>query len=657
MAPKMRSRHRYGTLLAAAVLAAPAVWAGDEAPALEALLPELLRTDLGKPFPMAAIKFGTEFWEALDADAGESTQDNVFRRLFSGGLLFGIGPLNNVLANARGAEEAVRWTAPPTLKTSLLLQIDEPQVAVTVEGQVVPLKAEAPGADPNSLLNQLQFIFFPLRVSGGPEMLADMASSMTLIVTGLAPDAVQKFTWESATAPPQPGPGAPRQGPIVVQQQARPRHREGLQDQFDEAIAERMGWAPGAATAPAFGGAGLGGGRGDMEAAPEGPVLAAPYMAEAPVEAAAPLYPAARATSRVGAGQDDAASGLAAPLNGAFVTIDHVARTDGSVTVDYVTNSAGVQEVEVIDETGQAVERITGGPAPANGRALASWRPAAAKGSAAPANLAVTVRNWVQTPLGAQVSETTAPLPADVNPGEPLAAMAPQPPPVSDISVSELSVSGGLVQVRAYVAPVREPGGFLVPPAHITITNEAGDVVKQLKPTPPAPGKDYVFAWDATGDDGQPVPDGRYVLRIASVAQSDQGSARSEVRYWIDVPVEKTQRRLTALGPTAVETLQADLIEQKPGLVLLAYFAPEAGRLTASVVDALGRVVRRLVADEVMKGHQKLLWDGTDEAGEPLPDAAYVVDFELDGREAGLWWGAVALDGLEPSPDAPDTQP
>ena len=94
---------------------------------MEALLPDLLRTDLGKPFPMAAIKFGPEFWQALETDAGGQAQDNLFRKLFSGGLLFGIGPLNNVLSNARGDGAVVRWTAPPTLKALLVLQIDEPR--------------------------------------------------------------------------------------------------------------------------------------------------------------------------------------------------------------------------------------------------------------------------------------------------------------------------------------------------------------------------------------------------------------------------------------------------------------------------------------------------------------------------------------------------
>ncbi|MBM3501685.1 MAG: hypothetical protein FJX74_23780, partial [Armatimonadetes bacterium] len=48
--------------IALIALAVGPAWAGETAPAVEALLPDLLRTDLGQPVPMAAIKFGPEFW-------------------------------------------------------------------------------------------------------------------------------------------------------------------------------------------------------------------------------------------------------------------------------------------------------------------------------------------------------------------------------------------------------------------------------------------------------------------------------------------------------------------------------------------------------------------------------------------------------------------
>jgi flagellar hook assembly protein FlgD len=79
---------------------------------------------------------------------------------------------------------------------------------------------------------------------------------------------------------------------------------------------------------------------------------------------------------------------------------------------------------------------------------------------------------------------------------------------------------------------------------------------------------------------------------------------------------------------------------------MLAYFAPQAGRLKAFVVDGLGRVVRHLLDEDVPKGPQKLSWNGKNDAGEALPDAPYTVTFELDGGDLGAWWGVVTLDEL-----------
>jgi len=621
------------------------------APATAALLSELLQVDLGKPYAMAAIKFGPEFWAALEADAGGQAQDNLFRKLFSGGLLFGVGPLDNVLGSARGEPVAVRWTPPPTMKAVLRLTIEQPNVQVTVDGQLVPLRAEAPGADPNGLLNQLQFVYFPLGIGGGQATLADLARSMTLVITGLAPGAMQKFTWE--LAPSQPQRQQPRQqGPIVVQE--APDHRDQMRNQFEAAMAARGG-AGGPAATMGMAPAGLGGGMGGAGVRPElaplgpGPEPPATPEANAPGGGQAELfYPLSRTASNVGAPAPDANAPLVnrQPLTEAYVTIDQVSRADGNVTLDYRTSPLGQQEVEVADAKGRTAQRITSGPAPANGRALASWKPLAAKGAEEAAEQMILVRNTLATPLGMQVSEASAPLPAEGGQTEPAGAIAPGPPAIADVSVEEISVLGDLLQVRAHVTPVVGADGVAMPPVSITVTDEAGKPVKTLDPTPPALGKDYVFAWDVTDENDQRVPDGRYVLRVGTRTDSRQGSARSELRYWVDVPIAKMQRRLAVLGPTAVETLQVGLASQTPGSVLLAYFAPQAGRLKAFVVDGLGCVVRHLVDQDVPKGPDKLPWDGKDDAGELLPDAPYTVNFELDGGDQGAWWGVVTLDEL-----------
>jgi flagellar hook assembly protein FlgD len=650
-----------GALLAAGASPAhagdnePSVAPGQPAaPALEALLPELLRTDMGKPYPMAAIKFGPEFWVALDADAGGQAQQNLFRTLFADGLLFGVGPYERVigqtLADRPAAQPPQPWSAPPTLKALLQIELIEPEAQLNIEGQTVQLpRSKAGQLSPTSLLNQLAFVYFPLRTAGGAERsLLTMARSLALVVTGLAPGAVQTFGWQ--LAPPRlPYPPGQGHGPMFADAPPPPPGRHvDPRDRMAEALAARGASGPGFAL-----GGGLGGGGGlpgAVGAVPPDTAPAAPEPAEASVIVGYGFeFPLARARSDVGGAYalQQALQREMASQAEARAQVDQLAETDGALTLAYGTGLTGRQEVELVDAQGETVERLASGPAPATGQALASWRWGDVAAGEHDERSAL-VRNAVPTPLGLQVSEAVVPLPTGGPEAEP--GLAPAAPTVSDLTVTELSVAGDILQVRARLAPVLTVQTAPRPELSITITDEAGNTVKALQPKPPAPGQDYIFAWDTTDQEGRRVPDGRYVLRLTGTAASARGAARAELRYWIDVPLEMTQRRLLTLGPTAIETLAASLVEQQPGLTLIAYMAPKAGRLRATVVSHEGRVVRHLADDEVAGGPGKLMWDGLDDEGLELPDAPYIVNLELDGGPAGMWWGAVALDELPPGP-------
>lgn len=646
-------------IVAAAYMATPRVQAQQgmapgqaAAPTVEALLPSLLRTDMTGPLPLAAIKFGPEFWAALELDAGGRAQNNLFRRLVSGGFLFGVGPLDNVLGAARGEKTLLRWTAPKTLRARLILDIDEPNIQASIEGQVFPAKARPASPDPNSLLNQLEFVFFPLRMGGGQATLADMARRMTLVISGIAPGVTQTFTWE--LAPPME-PFGQEHAPLVVksapsaQRTAPSRPHPG--DGFGGTGGAVSG-VPRAAPRPRGprpetieGYAGE-----SEESLAVGPKAAFAIASGVLFSDAVP-YALSRAASNVGASElpletlvEDGRA-----LTEAYAAIEQISETAGSVTLDYRTSPLGRQEVVLMNQQGLQEQRIAIGPAPANGRALASWKRDSLEGMDRPKELIVLVRNSVPTPLGVQISEAASSLPGDHHSNEPQAVLAPGAPTVADVSVLEMSVAGDLLQVRARVASVAGPQGTpIVPPLNICITDEAGNVVKTLRPTPPLPGKDYVFAWDATNDRDEPVADGRYVLRLEARADSERGGARSELRYWIDVPFDVTQRRLAIMGPLAVETLHTQLLRQEAGQVVISYTAPQPGRLRAFIVDQLGRVVRHLLDETVTEGQHRVMWDGTDDNGARLPDAPYAVNFELDGAHLGAWWGVVALDELPP---------
>ncbi|MGQ9733124.1 MAG: hypothetical protein ACUVX8_17840 [Candidatus Zipacnadales bacterium] len=619
------------------------------APTVEALLPQLLRTDMSGPYPMAAIKFGPEFWAALETDLGRA-QNEMFRNFFSGGLLFGIGPLENVLQTTQKESRngaPIPWIAPPTLRAVLVLRFDDPEVQVTIEGQpVLFLKHGLAENDPDNLLNQLEFIYFPLTV-GTDAKLAQLATSLSLTVTGLAPGAVHRFSWQLRP---------PRydyplgQGPVLVQRGAGPQLHP------DQEL-----WAgrAGSVDRPAigYGTPTRSDGLGEKIAGPA-PLLP-PETALTLPTSIPPLgrrpeatlhFPFARAGSSVGGFNiGNQLQTEQQPLIEVYAGVETMARTDDSLTVAYWTSPLGREQVELVDRDGKTVERLKSGPASATGEALASWK-LTPNAQEATEQFAVAVRNSLVTPHGAQVSETIVPLPSLTPVAEPTGAMPPSPPTVTDIAVTELSIAGAMLQVRARVAPVTGPEGPIMPEMQIAITNEAGELVKVIRPTPPAPGKDYIFAWSSTDETGQPVSPGRYLLRIGALMESDRGHARAELRYWVDVPLEITQRRLTFLGPSALQTLQAHLLTQPEAeQALFAYVAPREGQLHAFVVDDVtGRVVAHLADMRVAKGAGKISWNGTDDEGKPVAEGSYTLHFELDAGEQGRWWGAVAVEAPPP---------
>ncbi len=59
------------------------------------------------------------------------------------------------------------------------------------------------------------------------------------------------------------------------------------------------------------------------------------------------------------------------------------------------------------------------------------------------------------------------------------------------------------------------------------------------------------------------------------------------------------------------------------------------GQLSATVVDAAGRAVRRLDAGRVPRGEGSLQWDGKDERGRAVARGVYFIRFQLDGQPAG----------------------
>lgn len=641
----------------------PAMAPGEPAaPAVEALLPELLRADYGPPYNMAAIRFGPEFWAALEADADRDRQArNMLRNLFEGGLLFGVGPLDNLLAvanqnRAKAAQPAIRWAAPPTMRATLHLQGD--QAEIIIDGQRAEwVRRVLPSADPDNLLNQLEFIWFPLRgVVAGQAILGDLARSMTLSIIGLAPGATQTFTWAF-----EPPPAYPEgQAPLVVQRAPRlqagfparpttPGSRGGPRPEHTWQQSRAV-MAP-VEAAPGFIG-GLAGAGAAATTAPDA-VVALPVPGEEPREEGlggrgahvAPAYPVARAASNVGseARRTQRVLNQASAPWESYAAVEQITRGEGAVTVAYYAGPDGRRDVEVMSREGNMVDRVTSGPVSADGQGMATWGlPKQGKGDGAD-DFAFIIRNTVETPQGAQVTEAVVPVSTPESPDEPAGAMAPPPAAVADLTLVDMSVANEFLQIRASVGVLADRQPVVVPPLHVSITDDAGRLVREFDPEPPTRGTDYVFAWDSSDAEGSRVPDGRYLLRIATEVRSNHGFARSELRCWIDVPLKKTQRRLEILGPTTFVSLQPRLDDVVDGAARFTYALPEAGTVRIFVADSDGRVVRHLVEEQLGEGPHAVMWDGTDHQGQPVRDGTYSIQFELDAGDRGAW-GALIVE-------------
>ena len=63
---------------------------------------------------------------------------------------------------------------------------------------------------------------------------------------------------------------------------------------------------------------------------------------------------------------------------------------------------------------------------------------------------------------------------------------------------------------------------------------------------------------------------------------------------------------------------------------------PESGTVHPRIVDADGKLVKKLTPQTVEPGFNRIEWDGTDENGEQVPDGAYTLEVSATDREGGF---------------------
>jgi flagellar hook assembly protein FlgD len=65
----------------------------------------------------------------------------------------------------------------------------------------------------------------------------------------------------------------------------------------------------------------------------------------------------------------------------------------------------------------------------------------------------------------------------------------------------------------------------------------------------------------------------------------------------------------------------------------IAFTLPAAGRAELSVYDIAGRCVATLVDGHVEAGPHEVVWDGTNDAGEPVASGVYFSSVKAHGEE------------------------
>ena len=76
-----------------------------------------------------------------------------------------------------------------------------------------------------------------------------------------------------------------------------------------------------------------------------------------------------------------------------------------------------------------------------------------------------------------------------------------------------------------------------------------------------------------------------------------------------------------------------------PGGTRIAYRLPEAGRVSVTIHDASGRLVRSLVSEDQPAGEHVAQWDGLDDGGRRAPSGLYFCRFDIAGQ---VQWRKVA---------------
>jgi len=156
----------------------------------------------------------------------------------------------------------------------------------------------------------------------------------------------------------------------------------------------------------------------------------------------------------------------------------------------------------------------------------------------------------------------------------------------------------------------------------VKVVAEDGRIVRQETIGRQGAGRKE-WTWDGRDEQGAFVQDGAGFELVARSLYPDGNTAYASVGL-NGAPAAGAAMAIVGAWPNPANPATS-----------IQFFVPaQAERLTLDIVDAAGRVRRRLTAGGVAPGSHLVDWDGNDQRGAHVPSGVYFIALRADGRTA-----------------------
>ncbi|HMJ33077.1 MAG TPA: FlgD immunoglobulin-like domain containing protein [Baekduia sp.] len=158
---------------------------------------------------------------------------------------------------------------------------------------------------------------------------------------------------------------------------------------------------------------------------------------------------------------------------------------------------------------------------------------------------------------------------------------------------------------------------------HVTLTwmDSNGDPVRTVVDDRPVAAHKRLWGvpWDGTDDDGKPVPDGRYKLRITLRDQGRTIVPTTSVLKDTKAP----QPKVLSIGPR--REYGPELMPEPGGALARVHFGPALDHARIHVFRTAPGTPREVLVADLRPGQKEWDWDGTTAAGRRVSPGTYLV--------------------------------